>query len=238
MRYLLWLLLKLHFYHILFPTRKRLARKYLLGSGIEIGALHLPLLIPEGASVKYVDRTPTEQLRKIYPELKIFRLTPVDIIDNGEALETIAPASQDFIIANHFLEHCENPVVTIMVHLSRLKHGGILYLAIPDRDKTLDRRRPITTLEHVKKDFQVGPAWFRFEHYLEWARLVENVPEDRVKARALELMKNRYSIHFHAWRRKDFSELLDYVRMSLNTGFTIQETSSCRNEFIYILRKE
>jgi 2-polyprenyl-3-methyl-5-hydroxy-6-metoxy-1,4-benzoquinol methylase len=176
-------------------------------------------------------------LRNIYPELNIFRLTPVDILDNGEALETIAPASQDFIIANHFIEHCENPIKTIMIHSSRLKPGGILYLAVPDRDKTFDRRRPITPLEHVIKDFQSGPEWSHFEHYREWARLVENVQEESVEARAQQLIKMRYSIHYHVWRWTDFNDLLNYVR-SLKAGFTIKDTAQCRNEFIFILQKE
>ena len=238
MKYLLWLLLRFRLYYILFPTRNRLARKYLSGSGIEIGALHLPLMIPDGATVRYVDHAPSDQLRKIYPELSIFRLTPVDIIDNGEELKSIAPASQDFIIANHFLEHCENPIKTLLTHASRLKPGGVLYLAVPDRDKTFDRRRPITLLEHVIKDFREGPEWSRFEHYREWARLVENIPEEQADARARDLMRDRYKIHYHVWRRDDFNDLLNYARTDLKAGFTVQATASSRNEFIFILRKE
>ena len=238
MRYLLWLLLKLRLYYILFPTRNRLARKYLAGSGIEIGALHLPLMVPEGTKVRYVDRAPADQLRMSYPELGIFRLTPVDIIDNGETLDAIAPASQDFIIANHFVEHCENPIKTIMIHVSRLKPGGILYLAVPDKDRTFDRRRPVTPLDHVIKDFQDGPEWARFEHYREWARLVEKVPEAKAEDRARELIRRHYSIHYHVWRQTDFQDMLGYMRTGLKPGFSIQETASCRNEFIFILRKE
>ncbi len=237
MKYLLWLLLKLRLYNRLVPTRNRLARKYLSGSGIEIGALHLPLMIPEKATVRYVDRALDDQLRKIYPELNIFRFAAVDIIDNGEELKTVAPESQDFIIANHFLEHCENPIKTLLNHSSRLKPGGILYLAIPDRDKTFDRRRPITPLEHVIRDFQDGPEWSRYDHYREWARLVENLPEERTEARAREMMEKHYSIHYHVWKQADFNDLLDYVR-SLKAGFAIRDAAKCRNEFIFILQKE
>ncbi len=238
MRYLLWLLLRLRLYHILFPTRNRLARKYLSGSGIEIGALHLPLTVPEGATVRYVDRAPVAQLRKSYPELNIFCLSPVDSIDNGETLDTIPKDSLDFIIANHFFEHCENPIKTIMTHVSRLKPGGILYLAVPDKDKTFDKRRSITPLDHVIKDFQEGPEWCRFDHYREWARFVENIPEEKVEDRARELMRTRYSIHNHVWRRGDFQELLHYMRTDLHVRFNIRETASCRNEFIFILQRE
>ncbi len=237
MKYLLWLLLRLRLYNIFFPTRNQLARKYLSGSGIEIGALHLPLMVPEGATVRYVDRAPADQLRKIYPELNIFRFAAVDIIDDGEKLRSVEPASQDFIIANHFLEHCENPIETLFTHLSRLKPGGILYLAVPDRDKTFDSRRPITPLAHVMRDFQDGPDWSRFDHYREWTRLVENLPEERAETRARELMEKHYSIHYHVWKQNDFSDLLDYVR-SLKAGFAVRDAAKCRNEFIFILQKE
>ncbi len=237
MRYLLWLLLKLRLYYFIFPTRNRLARKYLSGSGLEIGALHLPLMVPDGVIVSYVDRSPSDQLRKCYPELRIFQFAPVDVIDNGEKLDTIAPGSQDFIIANHFLEHCENPIETLLTHLSRLKPGGILYLAVPDRDKTFDRRRPITPIEHVIRDFHDGPEWSRFEHYREWARLVENIPEEHAETKARELMEKHYSIHYHVWNQADFGDLLNYVR-SLKAGFAIRDTAKCRNEFIFILQKE
>ena len=31
-------------------------------------------------------------------------------MDDGERLATIADATQDFVIANHFLEHCQDPL--------------------------------------------------------------------------------------------------------------------------------
>jgi 2-polyprenyl-3-methyl-5-hydroxy-6-metoxy-1,4-benzoquinol methylase len=162
----------------------------------------------------------------------------VDIIDNGETLDTVPLSSQEFIIANHFIEHCENPIKTLMTHMSRLKPGGILYLAVPDKDKTFDRRRPVTPLDHVVKDFQDGPEWSRFEHYREWVRLVEKIPEEKAGDRARELIRIRYSIHYHVWRQTDFHEMLSHVRTDLKSGFTVEETASCRNEFIFILRKE
>ena len=238
MRYLLWFLLKLRLYHFLFPTRSRLAKKYLYGAGIEIGALHLPLIVPRGVSVRYVDHAPIEHLRNHYPDLKIFDLVPIDIIENGETLDSIAPESQNFIIANHFFEHCEDPIRTLTTHLSRLKPNGILYLAVPDKAKTFDKRRPVTPLEHVIRDFNEGPKWSRLQHFREWARLVDCVFEEKIEERARELMLTGYSIHFHVWRKTDFDELLQYIRTAMNSTFRIRETAYSRNEFIFILQKE
>lgn len=237
MRYLLWLLLKLRLYPLLSPVRTKLAKRYLSGAGIEIGALHLPLWVPPEVSVKYVDHAPVESLRTIYPELNIFQLVPVDIIDNGETLEAVPPVSQDFIIANHFIEHCENPLRALMSHLSRLKPGGILYLAIPNRDRTFDRHRPVTTLDHLIRDFQNGPDRSRLDHYREWAQEVEQVPAEKVEDRVQDLIRARYSIHFHVWRQTDFQDLLEYLKTGLKQAFTIRETVSSKNEFIFILQK-
>ena len=238
MRYLLWVLLNLRLYHLLFPTRSRLADKYLSGSGIEIGALHLPLPVPDRAKVRYVDHAPVEKLRTIYPELGIYRLTPVDIIDNGETLDTIPLVSQDFIIANHFIEHCENPVKTLITHLSRLKPGGILYLSVPDKNKTFDRPRSITHLDHVIKDYEAGPEESRIEHYREWVQVMERLPAEKIEPRVQELMSKKYSIHFHVWQLADFQKLLEYAKQVLLQRFSIKETALTRNEFIFILKKD
>src|SRR4051812_31289684 len=98
---------------VFFDARREFAERFLAGHGLEIGALHLPLATPSRAHVRYVDRMPVEELRSEYPELATWDLTPVDVIDNGELLATVDEESQDFIVANHFLEHCEDPIRTI-----------------------------------------------------------------------------------------------------------------------------
>ena len=90
--------------------RLELAERYLRGSGIEVGALNVPLPIPAGASVRYVDRMSLEDLRAQYPELGDWPFVPPDVIDDGELLETFADGTLDFVIANHFIEHCQNPI--------------------------------------------------------------------------------------------------------------------------------
>jgi hypothetical protein len=90
-------------------ARTRIANGYLSGEGIEIGALHNPLPMPRSARVRYVDRLPVSELRAHYPELEHEPLVQVDILDDGERLATIADSSLDFVVANHFLEHTQDP---------------------------------------------------------------------------------------------------------------------------------
>src|SRR5215218_5051715 len=89
--------------------REGIAKGYILGSGLEIGGLNAPLRVPGAARVRYVDRAPVPELRKQYPELDGQPLVETDVIDDGERLGTIPDASEDFVIANHFLEHCQDP---------------------------------------------------------------------------------------------------------------------------------
>ena len=90
--------------------RYLVARRYLGGEGIEIGALLLPLKVPRAARVRYVDRYTLAGLREHCPELAAYTLVDPDIVDDGEVLTTLTDGSQDFVIANHVSEHTQDPV--------------------------------------------------------------------------------------------------------------------------------
>jgi hypothetical protein len=100
-------------------TREAIAASFLRGEGIEIGALHQPLHVPASARVKYVDRMTASELRRQYEELADAAFVETDIVDNGEQLTTIGDDTQDFVIANHFIEHCQNPIQAFQ-NLSRI----------------------------------------------------------------------------------------------------------------------
>lgn len=216
--------------------RRQIASRYLFGSGIEIGALHSPLEIPANATVRYVDRMTVADLRKQYRELAEYELVEVAIIDDGETLPSIADASVDFVIANHMIEHCQNPIGTIEHHLRVLKLNGILYMAVPDKRYTFDCDRPITSLEHLIRDSE-GPEWSMRSHFEEWNRLVNKVPEDQVAASTQHLIDINYSIHFHVWTQVEFLELLLYCQNKLPFTFEIELLQKNGIEFIVILRK-
>jgi predicted SAM-dependent methyltransferase len=188
-----------------------------------------------------------ENLRAEYAELGEWDLTPVDVIDNGELLSTIPEASQDFIVANHFLEHCEDPIRTIETHLSKLRPGGVLFYAVPDKRYTFDSRRPPTPLDHIVADHEHGPERSRAEHYDEWARLVVDgeapagtegaALEEWAAQRARALEEDAYSIHMHVWTQAEFLELILHCRDRLDGAFDIEAAARQAIEFIVVLRK-
>ncbi len=232
-----------------FSARAEFAKHYLSGHGLEIGALNWPLEVPPGAHVSQVDRMSTEQLRAEYPEVADKPLLEVDIVDNGERLETIPAGSQDFIIANHFLEHTEDPIGTIETHLGKLKPGGILFYAVPDMRYTFDFRRPRTPVKHMVRDHERGPRGSRRDHFDEWTRLVGGLDsdradraslaafEERAKREARELEADDYSIHMHVWDQASFLALLLHCREAFAESFDIEATSQRSIEFVVVLRK-
>lgn len=217
--------------------RSSIARQYLSGDGIEIGALHSPLEVPSQAKVRYLDRMTVEQLKETYPELLEYELTEVDIIDDGETLASLSHASIDFVISNHMIEHCQNPISSLDNWLRVLKSGGIVYVAVPDKRYTFDQDRPVTTLEHLIRDYKEGPEWSMESHFEEWARLVDRFPEKDISARAKGLARLNYSIHFHVWTPIEFLELLLYCRCQLFLPFEIELVQKNDSEFIVVLKK-
>jgi hypothetical protein len=189
-----------------------------------------------------------DELRREYPELAGWDLAPVDVIDDGERLTTIPDASQDFIVANHFLEHCEDPIGTIEVHLSKLRPGGVLFYAVPDKRYTFDFRRPTTPIDHMVSDHERGPDASRRGHYEEWARLVADeesgdlAPEQTrsqewLARRAAELEASRYSIHMHVWTQAEFLQLILHCRWRFDGAFEIEAAAQRGLEFMVVLRK-
>jgi SAM-dependent methyltransferase len=221
--------------------RRRLAGRVIAGQGLEIGALHSPFPVPSAATVRYVDRLTTDQLRDEYPELAGQPLVDVDVVDDGERLTSIPGQSQDFVIASHFLEHCEDPIGTLEAHLRALRPGGTLLLALPDRRSGVDSRREATTLEHLIADHEQGPQRSRAQHYRDWARLVDlplgNITVDQVEAHAAALQQRHYSIHFHCWTEAEFADQLAGIIDRYDLPGAITRRRHNHHEFLVTLAR-
>ena len=221
-------------------TRNLLGELYLKGTGLEIGALYKPMPVnKKKAKVLYVDRMHVAELRKQYPELKQFNLVDVDIISNGENLDGITDATQDFIIANHFIEHCKDPILTIKNMLRTLKPGGIIFMAVPDKRFTFDKLRTATSIEHLLNDYNKGGDVSKTDHFYEWVKWVNQVDEENIEKGVNDLIEMDYSIHFHVWEKKDFDKFLSFLNTQMNFEFETEVSLRVQgtNENIYILKK-
>lgn len=220
------------------PTRpaKYLASAYLHGSGLEIGALMDPLRVPPGTRVSYVDRFAIADLIVQYPELKSKPLVPVDIICDGEKLDGVSDQSQDFVIARHFLEHCQDPIGTLKQFFRVLKPEGVIYLSVPDKRYTFDQCRQVTSLAHLLDDHRLGPERNRRAHFEEYAHAVYHpATEEELQQRTDELLRLDYSIHYHVWTQHEFLELLTALQPEI--GFEIESFCKNNREIVCVLRK-
>jgi glycosyltransferase involved in cell wall biosynthesis/SAM-dependent methyltransferase len=223
--------------------REILSRAFLDGRGIEIGALQQPLPTALDVEVRYVDRMSKADLYRHYPELKTAKLVEVDIIDDGERLSTFQDSSQDFIIVNHFIEHCQDPIGTFENFIRVLCPGGHIYMAVPDMRFTFDRNRARTDINHIIRDHVSGPEESRKQHYREWVTLVEPHfnrdygDEASIENRVRELMTQDYSIHFHTFFPEDMRALINYCAETERMPLSIIFNGEFGNEMIFILRK-
>ncbi len=202
-------------------NRRKLAAAYLRGEGIEIGALDQSLPVPRRAHVTYVDRMTVPDLRRQYPELKSLPLTRVDVVDDGESLRSFADGSQDFVIANHFIEHCADPIAAIESHFRVLKPGGCLFLATPDKRFTFDQCREPTPLSHLWHDYEGRPDWTKERHFEEFVRGMnafhgQGLTEEQIRKSTEDLLAQDYSIHYHVWTADSWLEFVLSLRQLLD----------------------
>jgi predicted SAM-dependent methyltransferase len=221
-------------------VRDFLAAEYIHGNGIEIGALHKPVKVPDDAQVTYVDSLSTEQLKHLYrTEVVGQEVVSVGIVTDAHTLKEIPDASQDFVIANQVVEHLENPLMALKNIFRVLRNEGVLFLSLPDKRYTFDRDRPVNDFAHVLNDYQNGPENSRKDHYRQWVRLVEKVTDDsQVEKRSHDLeYVHKYAIHFHVWSQFEMLELLIGLRHELKIPIEVEAFKANDYEALFIIRK-
>lgn len=215
----------------------------LRGAGIEIGALQNPVHARH-LKVRYVDRLPIEALLEQYPELRGQRIVAPDILDDAEDLKAVSPDSQDFVIANHVIEHMANPIKAMLSWSRVLRVGGRLFLAVPDKRFTFDRERPYTDLDHLFEDYEHPSRERDYAHFQEFAREVScrtfhARPVEQSDEYARILWDQNYSIHYHVWDHDRFRMLLSAMgeRLDAWNMRIVDEMPTAHDEFIVVLEK-
>lgn len=237
--------------------RKSLARAYLHGEGLEIGALAHPLQVKPGVKVRYVDKLTRAEALQILPDLDARKAVEPDLIEDGFELASVEDSSQDFIIANHVLEHTPNPVGALMQWSRALRPGGILYLCVPLAAMCFDAGRPITPIQHFFEDRDIyerndqeAIQSKNKAHFIEWVTISEpnifagqgkmfSIPSqeeiDRRFAHERVTMLNE--LHFHTFSQESFRAfLLEFCRR-VNNRIELLRLEDNFTEVIAILRK-
>jgi len=198
---------------VLRVLENRLLRRYLRGSGMEIGALWRRFPVSSRARVWYVDRMARPALEEHYPELK-GRIFDPNLVADATRLP-VAPASLDFLIASHVLEHLPFPLAALRAWYEALAPNGALLLKVPDKRYTFDAKRSRTPLARLIEEYRCPETLDLRAHYSDWSEniggLSPGTPEFEQDVDAL--MHQKYGIHFNVWTDEDVGEMIDFTRI-------------------------
>jgi SAM-dependent methyltransferase len=219
-------------------TRASIAAAFLAGRGVEIGALNQPTDVPKACDVIYYDRFPAPVLRTFYDDREIDPLFEPDILGNAENLDGLEGETFDFIIANHVIEHLEDPIAFLKSVTSHLNIGGHAMIAAPDKRHTFDVARPITPFRHLVADHCHGVHHTRREHRLEYARLVEHIAETDLEARLAEFdRENMHPIHYHVWDADHFIGFVEDAIAMFGLPLKLVYETAANGETIVVLER-
>lgn len=210
-----------------------LVEQYCHGNGLEIGAGKRPYCNP--ATTLFLDK---------YTDNKDGTPSP-DIV--SDATEIPKPDETfDYVFSSHVLEHTQNTIAALKEWLRVLKPGGILFLVLPHGDRTFDRHRQKTTLEHHLKDAEtltnepdyshneeIRTGWSKNEDAEEAARQYERGWGAPVWD--FEFRVKNGVVHFHVWTQDEIVRLLQYLGLKI---LTVAETAPERiDSFVVVAKK-
>jgi len=227
-------------------VRRYLANKYLSGDGLEIGAQNIPVELTTGrARVKYIDRIPKEESAALH-ELPLEGIVTPDFCLEADSLTAFNDNSIDFIIANHILEHTEDPVSALAEWFRVLRPNGVLFLSVPNYlANEYDFRRHPVEMEHLITVHQSADPSGRWQHKIEhWKENIIKVEdiggEDPRFNECLQFFMERdYRIHFHVFDLNLVEQMLEYIRGTLSVGINIVDAFYFHRsyEILVVIRK-
>lgn len=160
-----------------------------------------------------------------------------NFITEGATLAGIGDAEYDLVLSSHNLEHIANPIKALQNWKRVLKPRGFLLLVLPDKHRTFDYRRPVTTLEHLREDFARDMGEDDMTHVEEFVTLwdYKKYPIANSIAEHRERYRNNYEqrlVHHHVF---DLNSALDLVNYS---GWQVLAAERLRpNHLILFLQK-
>lgn len=220
------------------------AASQLDGIGLEIGPGGSPFPVPLRCHLQYGDMyTYTELLSHAYDGQELHDIVAPTLKTDLDTLAGVFDESLDFIVACHVIEHTRNPIGAISNAYRKLRDGGHLVLVIPDKERTFDRARDVTALDHLIADF-VAPDHTRErdkQHYEEFFLKADGFLKEGEdpKQRALQEWESQYSIHFHTWTYNSFGDMVDWLRSNSAPFKKVWSQSALPDgiEFYYTMKK-
>jgi SAM-dependent methyltransferase len=140
-------------------------------------------------------------------------------ICEASSLQDISDASYECLLSSHSLEHIANPLKALHEWRRVLTPDGMLLVILPNKEHTFDWRRPVTTLEHMVRDYDNHINEDDLTHVDEILKLHDlsmDLPAgtlEQFRARSLNNLAMR-ALHHHVFDLASAIELLKYAGFS------------------------
>jgi SAM-dependent methyltransferase len=135
-------------------------------------------------------------------------------------VSSLADECYDFIAASHVLEHVANPLRALAGWKRLVKPSGTILLVLPDKASTFDHRRPYTTFEHIKSDFENDVSEADLTHLEEVVALHDRKldppagTQEQFRQRCLQNASMR-AIHHHVFSPTLLVEMFTFLEMKI-----------------------
>lgn len=181
----------------------------------------------------------------------IDKIPEVDYLVPSNDHTAVVKETFDYVMANHVLEHVPNLIEWLRTVNRMLVDGGILFMALPDKESAFDRYRPDTPFSHILHGYYVGVTEISHEHLLEIEvsydkefvgermEIVERLDPERL--RACMDRTPHVGIHCHVFQCETFLDkvLRPILHMEL-VDFDIvgfHDSQSNHGKFTVVLKK-
>ena len=221
-----------------YPNRAAIAATFLRGRGVEIGAFSQPNDLPPDREIAFYDRYPAETLREVYDADCGRPLMEPDYVGQAETLDGLPDAAFDFVIANHVIEHLQDPILFLKSVASKLAPGGRAMIAAPDKRYCWDKPRSLTSFDHLVEDHEGTQSLsHQRAHFVRY--FVEAGGQDEVTAAAnadaVDMSDIRF--HYHVWDAETFAAFVAATIERYRLPLASIHTRATEADIIVVLEK-
>lgn len=211
---------------------------HLRGDGLEIGAFNHPAELPVGCRAQYFDVMAVDEARRRFPEMDPDCFVVPDFLGDldRDGLASFEDQSFSFVILNHVLEHVANPIAVLREVCRLVCAGGFLVVSVPDKNKTYDRNREVTSWEHLFREYLEEVSEVTDEHYMDFlTKVAPEIFEDSNRDIPYDLRRVRARHeHAHVWTSDAFRAFLVRVfRLIRVTADCVHESMGSENGIEY-----
>ena len=197
-------------------------------TGLEIGASDFPTINPSQGKCFHANCRNKPEL------ISLFALNSDDVPDVDYIISRNLPLSHqivdrkfDYVVLAHVLEHVPDPIGYVQDLAKLLNDGGVIMMAIPDKRRTFDSGRQLTSIEHILNDYHEKSIYPSIEHVMEFAPCVVDELRGKGPAEVYHWAKSNHEsgtadVHCHVWTDQHFFYQIDQImRADLLPGLSV-----------------